>query len=83
MVQEEIMNEQKFIVHNSIDSEDYCTYTLSQYACLDLKWKVVYYPIDQCMKCSCLLFEPYGYPCEHLFFIMKVEHLKQIPPTCK
>ena len=34
------------------------------------------------MKCSCLLFKSYGYPCGHLFAIMKVEHLKHIPPMC-
>ncbi|KAK4595456.1 hypothetical protein RGQ29_013782 [Quercus rubra] len=50
-----------------------------------LAWKVIVrtlYLIDQSMKCSCLLFESYGYPCGHLFAIMKVEHLKQIPPMC-
>ncbi|XP_030970242.1 protein FAR1-RELATED SEQUENCE 5-like [Quercus lobata] len=82
MVQEEIMNEQKFIVLDSIESEGYRTYTLTQYECPDSKWEVVYYPKDQHMKCSCLLFESYGYPCAHLFASMKAEHLKQIPPSC-
>ncbi|KAF3950776.1 hypothetical protein CMV_023511 [Castanea mollissima] len=81
-VQEEIMNEQTFIVLDSTESEGYRTYTLTQYECPDSKWEVVYYPKDQHMKCSCLLFESYGYPCAHLFAIMKVEHLKQIPPSC-
>ena len=82
MVHEEIMNEQTFIVLDSIESEGYRTYTLTQYECPDSKWEVVYYPKDQHMKCSCLLFESYGYPCAHLFAIMKAEHLKQIPPSC-
>ncbi|KAL4593859.1 hypothetical protein ACB092_M009000 [Castanea dentata] len=70
-VQEEIMNEQTFIVLDSTESEGYRTYTLTQYECPDSKW-----------ECSCLLFESYGYPCAHLFAIMKAEHLKQIPPSC-
>nr|XP_023881499.1 protein FAR1-RELATED SEQUENCE 5-like [Quercus suber] len=82
MVQEELLNEQKFIVLYYIDKEGYRTYTLSQYASPDSRWEVVYCQADQSMKCSCLLFESYGYPCGHLFAIMKVEHLKQIPPTC-
>ena len=82
MVQEEIMNEQTFIVLDSIESEGYRTYTLTQYECSDSKWEVVHYPKDQHMKCSCLLFKSYGYPCAHLFAIMKAEHLKQIPPSC-
>ena len=76
MVHEEIMNEQTFIVLDSIESEGYRTYSLTQYECPDSKWEVVYYPKDQHMKCSCLLFESYGYPCAHLFAIMKAEHLK-------
>ena len=82
MVQEELLNEQKYIVLYYIDKEGYRTYTLSQYASSDSRWEVVYCQVDQSMKCSCLLFESYGYPCGHLFAIMKVEHLKQIPPTC-
>ena len=82
MVHEEIMNEQTFIVLDSIESEGYRTYFLTQYECPDSKWEVVYYPKDQHMKCSCLLFESYRYPCAHLFAIMKAEHLKQIPPSC-
>ncbi|KAL0008699.1 hypothetical protein SO802_010201 [Lithocarpus litseifolius] len=82
MVQEELLNEQKFLVLYYIDKEGYRTYTLSQYASPDSRWEVVYCQDDQSMKCSCLLFESYGYPCGHLFAIMKVEHLKQIPPSC-
>ena len=82
MVQEELLNEQKFIVLHFIDKEGYCMYTLSQYASPDSRWEVVYCQVDQSMKCSCLLFKSYGYPCGHLFAIMKVEHLKHIPPMC-
>nr|XP_023876048.1 protein FAR1-RELATED SEQUENCE 9-like [Quercus suber] len=82
IVQEELLNEQKFIVLYYIDKEGYRTYTLSQYASPDSRWEVIYCQVDQSMKCSCLLFELYGYPCGHLFAIMKVEHLKQIPSTC-
>ena len=82
MVQEELLNEQKFIVLYYIDKEGYRTYTLSQYTSPYSRWEVVYCPVDQSLKCSCLLFQLYGYPCGHLFAIMKVEHLKQIPPTC-
>ena len=76
MVQEELLKEQKFIVLYYIDKEGYRMYTLSQYASPDSRWEVVYCQVDQSMKCSCLLFELYGYPCGHLFAIMKVEHLK-------
>ena len=82
MVQEELLNEQKYIVLYYIDKEGYRTYTLSQYTSSNSRWEVVYCQVDQSMKCSCLLFESYGYPCGHLFAIMKVEHLKHIPPTC-
>ena len=76
MVQEELLNEQKFIVLYYMDKKGYCTYTLSQYGFPNSRWEVVYCPVDQSMKYSCLLFELHGYPCGHLFAIMKVEHLK-------
>ena len=82
IIQEELLTEKKLIVLYYIDKEGYRTYTLSQYASPDSRQEVVYCLVDQSMKCSCLLFKLYEYPCGHLFAIMKVEHLKQIPPTC-
>ena len=54
MVQEELLNEQKFIVLHYIDKEGYRMYTLSKYASPDSRWEVVYCQVDQSMKCSCL-----------------------------
>ncbi|KAI8566850.1 hypothetical protein RHMOL_Rhmol02G0074100 [Rhododendron molle] len=41
--------------------------------------EVEYYPIDNRMNCSCLMFESFGLPCCHMIVVMKYEHLSSIP----
>ncbi|QHO07714.1 Protein FAR-RED ELONGATED HYPOCOTYL [Arachis hypogaea] len=31
------------------------------------------------LSCQCNFWKKHGYPCKHMFFIMKAEHLKDIP----
>ncbi|RYQ90794.1 hypothetical protein Ahy_B09g096786 [Arachis hypogaea] len=31
------------------------------------------------LNCQCYLLKEHSYPCRHMFFVMKVEHLKAIP----
>ena len=81
-VQNEIKHEQLLFVVNRLENDGNRTYTISEYQRQSFTWEVKYYPDDQRMQCSCLFFESYGFPCRHLFTIMKAEHLNQIPSTC-
>uniref|UniRef100_A0A2N9GAZ5 SWIM-type domain-containing protein n=1 Tax=Fagus sylvatica TaxID=28930 RepID=A0A2N9GAZ5_FAGSY len=81
-VRNEIKHEQLLFVVNRLENDGNRTYTISEYQRQSFTWEVKYYPDDQRMQCSCLFFESYGFPCRHLFTIMKAEHLNQIPSTC-
>ncbi|KAF7112926.1 hypothetical protein RHSIM_RhsimUnG0178400 [Rhododendron simsii] len=59
--------------------QDFRIYYLFRYQQPDATWSVNYRQNDDIMKCSCLKFEPIGFPCQHMISVMKMEHMREIP----
>ncbi|KAH7835624.1 hypothetical protein Vadar_028053 [Vaccinium darrowii] len=79
---DEILRESVLVVANHVDEgEVHRLYYLEHYACRECNWTVEYYPVDNQIKCCCLMFESFGLPCCHMISIMKYEHLLAIPDS--
>ncbi|CAL9021666.1 unnamed protein product [Prunus brigantina] len=57
-------------------------YVLSKYGELHNNWTCVYHGGENMwIECGCWKYESEGIPCCHLFYVMKCEHLTEIPPA--
>ncbi|XP_016176180.1 protein FAR-RED ELONGATED HYPOCOTYL 3 isoform X2 [Arachis ipaensis] len=54
-------------------------YTMDEYGQPGREIVVLYDKNMGRMKCGCNFWNKYGYPCKHMFFVMKHEHLPNIP----
>jgi zinc finger SWIM domain-containing protein 3 len=78
-VKEEIMKAGALIVRQKIELGDTKIYTLTKYRKDKYEREVVYE--GSTLQCSCRLFESRDLPCSHIFYVMKEEHVDQIPRT--
>ncbi|KAI8571684.1 hypothetical protein RHMOL_Rhmol01G0138400 [Rhododendron molle] len=79
--QDEIQRASALIVARRVDEVERRLYFVEMYLRRESNWTVQYYPIDNRMNCSCLMFESFGLPCCHMIVVMKYEHLSSIPPS--
>ncbi|KAH0972676.1 hypothetical protein GBA52_024832 [Prunus armeniaca] len=57
-------------------------YVLSKYGEPHNNWTCVYHGGENMLiECGCRKYESEGIPCCHLFYVMKCEHLTEIPPA--
>ncbi|CAL8168029.1 unnamed protein product [Prunus armeniaca] len=57
-------------------------YVLSKYGEPHNNWTCVYHGGENMLiECGCWKYESEGIPCCHLFYVMKCEHLTEIPPA--
>ncbi|RYQ94301.1 hypothetical protein Ahy_B08g089188 [Arachis hypogaea] len=45
----------------------------------DLAYEVMFNPCGLTIECSCLKFETFGFPCSHIFHVLKSEGFKDVP----
>ncbi|KAH7846695.1 hypothetical protein Vadar_017068 [Vaccinium darrowii] len=82
LFQDEIVRESALVVANRVDEgEVRRLYYLEHYARREGNWTVEYNPVDNQIKCCCLMFESFGLPCCHMISVMKCEHLLAIPKS--
>ncbi|KAH7859670.1 hypothetical protein Vadar_004048 [Vaccinium darrowii] len=82
LFQDEILRESALVVANRVDKGEVCRlYYLEHYARRESNWTVEYNPVDNQIKCCCLMFESFGLPCCHMISVMKYEHLLAIPES--
>ncbi|KAI8574614.1 hypothetical protein RHMOL_Rhmol01G0367800 [Rhododendron molle] len=79
--QDEIQRASALIVARRVDEVERRLYFVEMYLRRESNWTVEYYPVDNRMSCSCLMFESFGLPCCHMIMVMKYEHLSSIPPS--
>ena len=82
MFRDEIKKALTMVVNNKIEKTDHRAYSLSKWTVQGSNWEVLYYPADRTMRCSCKKLESLGLPCCHMIYVMKCEHMTEIPPTC-
>ncbi|KAK4484277.1 hypothetical protein RD792_011505 [Penstemon davidsonii] len=58
-----------------------CTYSMFEYE-KSSSCNVIINFNNQEMQCSCLQLETMGWPCSHLFDVMKSENMREIPSSC-
>ncbi|GER38837.1 FAR1-related sequence 5 [Striga asiatica] len=82
IVREEIKKEA--VLLSKIEHEFGSTkmYSVYEYSKPDLTLTVKFDKDSRLSECSCLQFETVGWPCAHMFAVMKAEHIKEIPSTC-
>ncbi|RYR14049.1 hypothetical protein Ahy_B04g070714 [Arachis hypogaea] len=54
-------------------------YTLEEYEEPDVHIMSSFRQSTGKLSCQCNFWKKHGYPCKHMFFVMKVEYLKEIP----
>ena len=82
MFRDEIKKALTMVVNNKIENTDHRAYSLSKWTVQSSNWEVLYYPATYTMRCSCKKFESFGLPCCHMIYVMKCEHITEIPLTC-
>ncbi|KAK3225513.1 hypothetical protein Dsin_005375 [Dipteronia sinensis] len=81
MVRDEIKAEASLVMTECVQETERHLYQLTKFCNMHLTWSVIFYPTSKYIKCSCKLYENVGIPCRHSFFVMKVEHLGEIPSS--
>ncbi|XP_016164818.1 protein FAR-RED ELONGATED HYPOCOTYL 3-like [Arachis ipaensis] len=54
-------------------------YTLEEYEKPNVQITASFGQSTSKVSCQCNFWKKHGYPCKHMFFVMKAEHLKEIP----
>ncbi|KAL4360141.1 hypothetical protein HN51_020531 [Arachis hypogaea] len=75
------MQMEMFLVALEIDYDDSpCRkYILAKIDHEDLVYEVMFNPCGLTIECSCLKFETLGFPCSHIFHVLKSEGFKDVP----
>ncbi|XP_020411634.1 protein FAR1-RELATED SEQUENCE 5 [Prunus persica] len=82
LVRQEIESCSALIHDNVMHNFGGRVYVLSKYGEPHNKWTCVYHGGEQIrIQCGCRKYESEGIPCCHLFYVMKCEHLTEIPPA--
>ncbi|XP_058776001.1 protein FAR1-RELATED SEQUENCE 5-like [Vicia villosa] len=76
-VKDEIMKAGALIVKSFVRHGDVKMYVLTKYCTENYERRVVYDGTK--FQCSCKLFDSRGLPCSHIFYVMKEEHVSNIP----
>ncbi|BBH08825.1 hypothetical protein Prudu_021131 [Prunus dulcis] len=80
LVRQEIESCSALIHDNVMHNFGGRVYVLSKYGEPHNKWTCVYHGGEQIrIQCGCRKYESEGIPCCHLFYVMKCEHLTEIP----
>ena len=80
-VAEQISKENAYSVTDRENQEDSSIYCLTKFQHGDIRFKVQFWPINKEFKCTCLLFETIGYPCRHIWAVMKHLDIRIIPTS--
>ncbi|XP_057723552.1 protein FAR-RED ELONGATED HYPOCOTYL 3-like [Arachis stenosperma] len=56
-------------------------YTIEEYENPNVQITTSYGRSTRKVSCQCNLWSKHGYPCKHMFFVLKAGHLKKIPDT--
>ena len=78
-VVEEVNKENAYSVTHHADHGDYFLYILRKFRHGEIRHKVQRYVINNHLKSTCLLFNTNGYPCIHIWAIMKHVDIRVIP----
>lgn len=86
VVKREMKRESNYVVMNCDQPEkgkkkDIVTYQIRDVR-TEAKFVVVHDDTHKSMYCCCLKLESIGYPCRHMFAVMKYKGMKEIPPGC-
>ena len=68
--------------HNPTSDQHPIFYWLDEVDAEDRQYLVIRHDKFDTMYCCCLKLESIGYPCRHMFAVMKYEKMKQIPAGC-
>ncbi|XP_062093560.1 protein FAR1-RELATED SEQUENCE 5-like [Humulus lupulus] len=80
-VADQIKAEHAYFVNNCEDNGESFSYSLSKFQHEDRVYNVHYHPQEETFTCHCLLFETDGYPCRHIWAVMKYRHMKIVPQS--
>lgn len=75
----ELKLQNAYSVRSMEDLVDYRRYSLTKFPEGDAPYIVRYRKLDGHLDCTCLLFETDGYPCCHIFSVMKFLNMISIP----
>lgn len=78
-VVKEIKLQNAYSVRSMEDINDCRHYSLTKFPEGDVPYTVRFWKLDGHLDCTCLLFETDGYPCCHIFSVMKFLNLMSIP----
>ncbi|WCJ38522.1 FAR1-related sequence 9 [Euphorbia peplus] len=81
--QEELNQESAYLMAEPVEyNENEHIYQLSRWRSTAPKRTVRYNSFLQTIKCSCMHFESWGFPCRHSICVIKLEELSCIPESC-
>ena len=80
-VSAEIGKKNAYLVTHHEDHDNYFPFKLSRFYHGDIRDQVHYYPIEKKLSCTCMLLETDGWPCRHIFFVMKFMNIRHIPSS--
>ncbi|GFP93659.1 protein far1-related sequence 5 [Phtheirospermum japonicum] len=82
MIREEIKKEAVTLSRIEHEVGSIRIYSVHEYSKPHLKSTMKFDKNSLSFECSCLQLETVGWPCAHMFAVMKAEHMKEIPSTC-
>ena len=77
----EISMENAFSATNHEDHGDYYLFKLSRFQHGEIRYQMRYYPLHKKLSCTCMLLETDGFPCRHIFAVMKFLNITHIPSS--
>ncbi|XP_065875009.1 protein FAR1-RELATED SEQUENCE 1-like isoform X2 [Euphorbia lathyris] len=81
--QEELHEESAYLMNEAVEyNGNEHIYQLTRWIGEGRIRTVIYDSILQTIKCSCMHFESWGFPCRHSICVMKLENLDSIPDSC-
>ena len=77
----EISKKNTFTATIHEDHGDYYLFKLSRFQHGEIRYQLCYFSLQKILSCMCMLLKIDGFPCRHIFAVMKYLNIRHIPTS--